>query len=85
MSNLPNSLGGLSDQKYIFKYIKTSKIGALFRSFFFVGQVVLNKDHTVWLDVATPTNTCIIPILPRVHAWMATQHIHPQKYVCKYI
>jgi len=57
----------------------------MLKSFFFAGHVILNKDPSVWLGGVIPTNTCIIPILPRVHAWMAKQHTHPQKYVCKYI
>ncbi len=27
----------------------------------FADQGVLNKDPTVWLDAARPTNTCLLP------------------------
>jgi len=50
----------------------------------FASQGVLNKDPTVWLDVARPTNICI-PSFLRECTSTAAQHIHPQKYICKYI
>jgi hypothetical protein len=31
----------------------------------FAEQVVLNKDPTIWRDVARPANTCILPSTPK--------------------
>ncbi len=44
----------------------------------FVGQGVLNKDPTIWLDGTIPANTCI-PLSKGT--CLGTQ---PQKYVYEY-
>jgi hypothetical protein len=51
--------------------------------FFWLAKGVLNKDPTICLDGARPSNTCIPPLFPQN---MPTQlHGEPtQKYVCKH-
>ncbi len=61
-------------QKYLCKYIKISKIGAMLRSFF---QPALpsgssHKDPIVYLDWARPAYTCILPSFP----WNAPVKLH---------
>ncbi len=63
VESTPNVHGGFIDKKYVSKYMKISKIGAMLRSLFltgFAGQGVLNKDPTVWLDGAMPPPNYII-------------------------
>ncbi len=48
-------------KKYVFKYIKINKIGAMLKSFFFAGHVILNKDPTVWLDGPTHVSSYSFP------------------------
>jgi hypothetical protein len=49
--------GGFIDKKYIYKYMKICKIGAMLIFLAgFTGQGVLNKDPIVWLHGARPTH-----------------------------
>jgi hypothetical protein len=61
--NQQNVHGRFTNKKYVCKYIKTSKIGAMLRFLFFsfASQGVINEDPTAWLVGARSANTCILP------------------------